>query len=72
MLSLLRILVKLLEKVFRGVADCLLAQVQMSPGVSALSPDGIVHDYIEGAALSESDLCTNLDLGFTVATVYVY
>lgn len=57
------------ESRLRGVADCLLAQVQMSPGVSALSPDGIVHDYIEGAALSESDLCTNLDLGFTVATV---
>mmetsp|Transcript_1777 Transcript_1777/g.5660 ORF Transcript_1777/g.5660 Transcript_1777/m.5660 type:complete len:310 (-) Transcript_1777:3528-4457(-) len=57
------------ESQLRGVADCLLAQVQMSPGVSALSPEGIVHDYIEGAALSESDLCTNLDLAFTVATV---
>ena len=62
---------KYMRTFFRGLADCLLAQFQISPDVSAFTPDGIVHDYIEGITLSESDMLANPDLGQKIATVYV-
>lgn len=57
------------ETKLRGIADAILAELQLAPEVRASSHDGIVHTFIPGKAISEFEIHTNPEFGRKIASL---